>query len=75
MITAFLVANAIEIACGGTFLAGFGIYNYFKTKGHSKHKLVYYNVSDRVIKGKKIQQKISDRVGGNSKNGTFFKAS
>lgn len=74
MITAFLAAYVVEITCSSLFVAGVGVYGYIKTKSHSKHKLVYYNISDRVIKGKKIQQKISDRVGGNSKNGTFFKA-
>lgn len=75
MITAFLVKYVAEIVCSSIFVAGVGVYGYFKTKGHSKYKLVYYNVSDRVIKGKKMQQRINDRVGGNGKNDTFFKAS
>jgi hypothetical protein len=76
MLSAFLMTNLAEIVCGGTFLGGFSIYTYFKLKGKmNKHKLVYYNVSDRVIKAKKISHTITDRAGGSGKNDTFFKAS
>jgi hypothetical protein len=75
MITTFITTRIAEITCSVIFIAGLGVYGYIKNKGNNKHKLVYYNLSDRVIKGKKIQQKISDRVGGSGKNDTFFKAS
>lgn len=76
-ITAILIAHSIEIISSSVFLVGFGTYAYLKTNGKpNNHKLVYYDVTDRIIKSKKIQQRITDRAGGsNQKNGTFFKAS
>jgi len=75
-ITAILIENSIEIGASSVFLLGFGIYIY--VKGHwvtNEDKLVFYDLTDRIIKSKKIQQRITDRVGGNKKDGTFFKAS
>ena len=74
-ITSFLIEYSVEIACSTLFLGGFGAYNYIKKKGKREHKLVYWNVTDRIVKSKKLQQQISDRAGGSSKNGTFFKTS
>jgi len=75
-ITTFIISYSVEIGCSGAFIAGVGAYQYFKKQGKKEHKLVFWNLTDRVIRSKKIQQQISDRVGGgNSKNGAFFKAS
>ena len=74
--TGFLIANAIEVGSSTIFLVGFGVFVYIK--GHWKtneEKLVFYDITDRIVKSKKIQQRITDRVGGNKNNGTFFKAS
>lgn len=76
MVTAFLTAYAFELACGGTFVAGFSVYSYIKLKGKTNpHRLVWYNLSDREIKHKKMQQRINDRAGGGKNGDTFFKNS
>jgi hypothetical protein len=75
-ITSFLISYSVEIGCSGVFIAGVGAYTYFKKQSKKEHKLVFYNITDRIVKAKKTQQVISDRVGGgSSKNGAFFKAS
>jgi hypothetical protein len=75
MVSALLLANLTEIICCGTFLGGFSFYSYFKLKGKTnKHRLVYYNLSDRAVKSKKLHQLVNDRAGGASKGDTFFKA-
>jgi hypothetical protein len=74
--TTILIKYAIEIGASSVFLIGFGIYAYIKLHWKTNEdKLVYYDITDRIIKSKKIQQRINDRVGGNKKDGTFFKAS
>ena len=74
--SAFLIEYAIEITTSSVFLVGFGVYAYLKFHWVSdEEKLVFYDITDRIIKSKKIQQRISDRVGGNKKDGAFFKAS
>jgi len=74
-ITAILIDHVIEISVSSVFLAGFGTYVYFKNNGKIKsHKLVYYDVTDRIVKSKKIQQRINDRCGGNKNDTGFFKA-
>jgi|GEM_PF-2539701 len=75
-ISAILLAHAIEIGASTVFLVGFGTYIYVKGVWKKNvDKLVFYDITDRIVKSKKIQQRISNRVGGNKKNETFFKAS
>ena len=75
-ITAVLLAHAIEIGASTVFLAGFGVYIYVKgVWKKNEDKLVFYDLTDRIIKSKKIDQRITKRVGGNTQNETFFKAS
>ena len=75
VMTAFIIKNAIEIGISTVFLMGFGVFTYFKLRWKTTEKLVFYDITDRIIKSKKIQQTITNRVGGNQKDGTFFKAS
>ena len=75
-ITAVLIAHSIEIGASSVFLIGFGTYVYVKgVWKENVDKLVFYDLTDRIIKSKKIQQRITNRVGGNKQNETFFKAS
>jgi len=75
-LTGFLIANAIEVGLSCVFVVGVGVYVFIKGRWKiDEDKLVFYDITDRIIKSKKAQQRISDRVGGNKKDGTFFKAS
>ena len=74
-LTAFLIKYTIEIGISSVFLVGLGVYSYLKLRWKSTEKLVFYDLTDRIIKSKKAEQRITDRVGGNKKDGTFFKAS
>lgn len=75
-ITAILLAHAVEIGASTVFIIGMGVYVYVKgVWKKNENKLVFYDITDRIVKSKKIQQRITDRAGGNKKNETFFKAS
>jgi hypothetical protein len=73
MIGTFLMANLLEIACGGTFLTGFGVYTYFSLRKNKnkKFKIQYCDVTNVIRQYKRLDKTLNDSVGGN-KNDKFF---
>jgi len=73
-ILAFLTEYTLEIGLSSVFVVAYSAYTITKARGQTnKYKLVYYDLTDRIIKSKKAQKKINDKVGGGKNNGDFFK--
>ncbi|WP_291566920.1 MULTISPECIES: hypothetical protein [unclassified Clostridium] len=66
----------LEVIGVGVFLTGYSVYAYFKIhriKNNSKKKkIVYYKVTDKVKRVKKLNHIVNESVGG-KKGDTFFK--
>jgi hypothetical protein len=73
MITAFLTANMLEFICGGTFLTGFSVFAYFKTRNTktNKFKVQYCDVTPIIKQYKRLQKTLNDGM-STSKNDKFF---
>ena len=55
-ITAFLIEKSIEIGLSAVFVIGVGVYGYWKAYHKiNEDKLVFYDITDRIVKSKKIQ--------------------
>jgi hypothetical protein len=73
MITAFLMANLMEITLSGVFLTGFSFYAYHKLKDtpNNKYKIKYCDVTNVIRQYKRLDKALNDSVGG-IKNDKFF---
>ncbi len=73
-ITSFLISYSVELGCSGAFMAAFGTYIFFKSKGNnsSEFKVQYCDVSQVIRQYKKLDKRMSESISGGNKNDKFF---